>query len=141
MSSLRDQLQVIRDTRGVLNPEVVVEEARSEAHPLHARFEWDDGVAGERWRLQQAHVLIQSVKITYTDRKGNSKDIRAFQAVRHEEGSYVYEPTEEVIHDPVLNELVRREMDRDWHNLKARYDQFAEFTEMILADLQNNSAA
>lgn len=49
---------------GLLTAEVVVEDARNPSSPLHAHFDWDNDVAAEKWRLEQARRLIRSVKIT-----------------------------------------------------------------------------
>ena len=49
---------------GLLPARAVVKWARS--HPkseLHKRFEWSDSEAADKWRLQQARVLIASVTI------------------------------------------------------------------------------
>lgn len=48
---------------GLLLPADVVAEARSVASPLHHYFEWDDSVAAEAYRLDQARVLIRSVRV------------------------------------------------------------------------------
>lgn len=48
---------------GQLLPEAVVEEARPEDAPLHPVFEWDDAVAGELYRLNQARYFIRCVRI------------------------------------------------------------------------------
>ncbi len=41
----------------------LLEVARSESHPLHNEFEWDDSVAGEKYRLSQAAHMIRNVQI------------------------------------------------------------------------------
>lgn len=56
---LRTALQGIYDQHQQLTPAIVVDEARDAAHPLHSRFDWNDATAGEAWRRQQAHELIQ----------------------------------------------------------------------------------
>jgi len=57
------ELERIRKTRGGLKSEDVVEEARPEAAPLHPVFEWDDSVAGEKFRRVQASTLIRSIQV------------------------------------------------------------------------------
>lgn len=49
--------------RGVVQKEELLEVARPKSHPLHDEFEWDDSIAGERFRLQQAAFMIRSVRI------------------------------------------------------------------------------
>lgn len=134
--SLRDQLQAIYETHGQLTPRLVVDEARAADHPLHQRFEWDDAIAGEAWRRDQAHRLIQSVQIVYAKATETSpeKRVRAFHAVRSEKGN-VYEPVMDVIKDPFMRELVLRDMERAWKDMKARFEGFDEFWALVRQDV------
>lgn len=134
MSSLRDELQAIYDAHGKLTPKIVVDEARDDEHPLHPQFEWDDAVAGEKYRQHQARALIQSVKIKY--RNGDKlEEVRYFQSVRREDG-HSYEPTEKVIEDEVTREILLRDMEREWRQLLSRYSRFKEFVELVKRDLE-----
>lgn len=139
--SLRDQLLAIYDTHGELTPELIVDAARVESHPLHDRFEWDDKVAGEAWRRDQAHELIRSVRVIYreADDKEGARSVRAFHAVRSEQ-RHVYEPTEKVAGDPLLRQMVLRDMEREWRQLQRRYGHFVEFLEMLRRDLEKEAA-
>lgn len=137
--SLRDQLQSIYDARGKLTPEVVVDEAREPSHPLHSRFEWDDSVAAEKWRHEQAHELITSVRVSYKDAGGKPREIRQFHAIRREQG-HVYEPVENVLRDEVMTRILLADMEREWRALRKRYDQFSEFRSMVLGDLSEKAA-
>lgn len=61
------ELQKIAKRDGLLRPTVVVDEARNPKNPLHAYFEWDDAIAGERHRVESARRLIRQFKITFVD--------------------------------------------------------------------------
>lgn len=139
--SLRDQLQAIYDQHGKLTPEIVVNEARDKDHPLHNRFEWDNEVAGEAWRREQAHRLIQKVKVVYREADDNQpeKSVRAFHAVRSEKG-HVYEPVGKVVRDDFTRQLLLNDMRREWQALKRRYEEFEEFLHMVRADLGEDAA-
>lgn len=138
--SLRDQLEAIREKHGYLDPDVVVSEARAKNHPLHARFEWDDKVAGEAWRREQAHRLIQSVRIKYSA-NDTPKDVRAYLAVpRPDSPRPVYEPTEEVMRDEFTRKIVLATMEREWQTLKSRYGDLTEFSDMVQASLAESAA-
>lgn len=132
--SLRDQLQTIYEEHGRLTPAIVVDAARAEDHPLHDRFEWDDAIAGEQYRRHQAHELIRFAKVSRAREDSTIATARAFQAVRDEEG-FAYKPTDEVLGDPLMTKLVLADMEREWRQLKARYEAFKEFRELVLADL------
>ena len=49
---------------GSFDPAVFVEEARSENHPAHGWFEWDDGAAAERYRVWQARQFVHVRVVT-----------------------------------------------------------------------------
>lgn len=57
---------------GMISPQIVVEEAKDEKNPLHKWFNWDDSVAGEKWRLHQARLLINSIRVKIDFDKGTS---------------------------------------------------------------------
>lgn len=131
-----DELLAVRQQHGRLTPKLVVDTARNPAHPLHSRFEWDDSVAGEAWRRQQAHELIRKVKVVYreADESAPEKSVRAFVAVRAEEG-HVFDPVEEVAQDAFRQRLVLADMEREWKALYARYKEFGEFLKLVRRDL------
>lgn len=59
MINIREELLKLKNRSGVLEPQIVVETARSANHPLHDSFEWDDTVAGHKFRVEQARALIR----------------------------------------------------------------------------------
>jgi len=51
---------------GSLTPDLVVQDAESSDSPLHDLFEWDDGIAGHKYRIEQARNVITSVRVVIT---------------------------------------------------------------------------
>lgn len=134
--NLREQMQSIYDKHGRLEPALVVQEASDAGHPLHNRFEWDDSVAAHKYRLDQAHELITSIKITFRKAEDTEdRSVRAFHAVRDGQG-FAYEPVEKVVHNPVIREVVLADMEREWRQLYQRYQTFTEFATMVQKDLE-----
>lgn len=140
MSDLRAQLTAVYAKRGELTPENVLEEARDPDHPLHGRFTWDDTVAAEKWRRHEAHELIVSVKIRYADDETGLREVRAFHAVRTENG-HVYRPADEIVKDDIATKVLLADMRREWVALQRRYSHFEEFASMIREDLGLDKAA
>jgi hypothetical protein len=132
VTTLREELQRIYDDRGRMTPQILLDEARDPDHVLHARFEWDDSVAAEQWRVAQAAELIRSVKIRFRTPAGKQGEVRAFHVTKEEAtGSSVYRPTEEIVQDPFARELLLRDMNRDWRLFKARYEHLKEFADLV----------
>ena len=48
---------------GRLNPHDIVREASNVSNPLHTFFDWNDMTASEKWRVHQARLLLNSIKI------------------------------------------------------------------------------
>jgi hypothetical protein len=132
--SLRDELQAIYHQRGALNPTLVVDTARNSPESrLHQRFQWDDTVAGENYRLLQAQALIRSVRIVYkTDAKGVEQKRRAFVSTGQHDRPSDYLPTDEALADPFTHDLVLRQFERAILALRRQYGHLKEYDAMML---------
>ncbi|SDD61387.1 hypothetical protein SAMN04488581_2666 [Mycolicibacterium neoaurum] len=134
MSDLRSVLTAQYQKHGELTPQIVVEEARPDTAPLHNRFEWDDEVAGEKYRLVQAAELIRSVRITFSDNKtGERRYVRGFHSLRQagdtERGGYA--PTEEIVQDEIATKLLLNELKREIADLRKKYGHLEEFITVL----------
>jgi len=65
------------ESSGGLTPRRLVDASRPEDAPLHKCFEWNDGVAAERWREAQASYIIRSVEVSIEE---HMEPTRAFVA-------------------------------------------------------------
>lgn len=140
--SLRDHLRAVYDQHGQLTPELVVEVARPKNHPLHSRvFDRPQKQAAESWYRHRAHELIQSVKVTYREGDENEVTIRRYHAVRGEAGKTVYRSSEDIADDPFARKLVLADMERDWQQLRARYERFGEFLDLLEREVSEMVAA
>jgi hypothetical protein len=140
VSDLREELLAVRAEHGRLTPAALVEAATPKTHPLHSRFEWDNKVAGHKYRLSQARELIRVVKTAYVDAKGAPERVRFFHAIPDEQGM-AYQPADEVVHNDVATQILLNSMEREWRALRKRYERFAEFKSMVLGDLKVEEAA
>lgn len=113
------ELQRIRDKHEGITPEVLVDESRPEAAPLHPAFTWDDAVAAENWRKDEARHIVKSVRVEYAD---SSEPEPAYVNVKRsepEEGGDVsfsyYENTRAAVQDFSLYESA-------WRSARASVD-------------------
>jgi hypothetical protein len=138
MSSLRTILQGIYENEGRLTPALVVDEARPVKSELHHCFEWDDTVAGERWRLEQAAELIRSVKVIRATKDDVAPGVRSWMVDREKPAPRSYEPVEDLLSDPLQRKLLLASFKRDWASFQARYQRLQEFATTIQASLAAN---
>lgn len=72
---------------GALTAANLVSVSRPEDAPLHGEFEWNDTEAAERWREQQARVLISSITVISADLPA-SEPVKAFVNVLYSQPEY-----------------------------------------------------
>lgn len=136
MSSLRDALQRIYDTEGTLTPNAVVDSARPDDAPLHDRFEWDDEVAGEKYREVQAAELIRSVTVTFQEPSTRERtQVRVFHHVETEEAGPHYVPLSELDGDEYLRRQVLDRANREWKTLYSRYQGLSGWLDTVRKDI------
>lgn len=56
-------LKKIEAADGTLTAKGVLKKAKAKTHELHGQFDWNDTIAGGKWRLEQARRLIRSVVV------------------------------------------------------------------------------
>jgi hypothetical protein len=132
--SLRDQLATIYEQHGKLTPSLVVDAARPKSSPLHSRFEWDNRVAGEKYREVQAGELIRSVKVRRSIGDDDTEAVNAYHSVTRADGT-AYEPIEEIMADEVSVQIVLRQAEREWRQMHRRYKHLAEFLKIVREDV------
>lgn len=80
-----NELRRIQNVYGRITPEIIVNESEDPQSLLHPIFEWDNKKAAFNYRLQQARVLLNNIKIAViTD--GESKEISVFEVTSLQEG-------------------------------------------------------
>ena len=116
-------------------PQRLVEEARSDAHPMHPMFQWDDDKAAHAFRLHQARRVISSLRVQF---KESDRPMPAFFNVvsRKDEESgprHVYVSTQAAMaKDATRQAIVESELKRILQML-ARVQAFPEFAPLIRA--------
>jgi hypothetical protein len=107
---------VSKAANGRLTPEAVVNAARSTKSPLHWHFEWDDKLAAQAHRLDQARTLIRLIRVE--DEKTQDA-VPAFVSVSDHGTSY--RSIGEVTSSRELQLLVLRQAERDLKAFERRY--------------------
>lgn len=133
--AVANELQKIYDENGELTAPLVLSEAASPSSPLHRHFEWDDSVAGQKYRLEQARDLIRSVRIeVLDDSPSGPRRVRAYLNAVDESGRS-YRRTEDVVANDRLRSDVMASWEREINALKARNKLFAAiYDEWITAE-------
>jgi len=116
-----------------LTPEAVVKEARKKRNPLHHYFEWDDSLAAEHYRCEQARYMIRSLEVTIVPNAKQPEKtltVRSYLSVGSgiEDGKdSQFHSIEAVVSDSELRDQVLRKI---WNRLLALKQQYQHLTEL-----------
>lgn len=115
---------VSKNNDGFLEPKNVVNAARDKKSPLHNIFEWDNSVAGEKYRTIQASMLICSITIQEVE---SEPPRRYFSSIKPMgEGKSAYLPTSVALGNTFFrNQLLQKAID-DLDAAKKKYGNIAE---------------
>ena len=107
-TKINDELNTLEK----VTPKAVVEKARDENTELHQVFEWDDTIAAQKHREQQARIMLSQL-IVVRDKadKKSTTPVRLYVNIKKH--SQTYEPITVVVKD------------------KDKYESLAEFKELI----------
>lgn len=113
---------------GRLIPAAVVEVARNRNSVLHKHFEWDDSVAADAYRLDQARTLVRCIHVDEVDT--NSGHARAFLSIRDMEGTS-YRSFKEIVESVDLQSKVLAQAERDLIAWENRYRDIQDICELV----------
>jgi hypothetical protein len=134
-----ERLETIRNSGDLLTAPRVVEDARPEDALLHSVFEWDDSVAAEEFRREQARMLLRSV-VAIPESAPESPAIRAFVVVS-EVGEQSYVPTYFAMSDEQLRAQVVARALVELRQFQARYRELNELADIFAAINRVSTAA
>ena len=107
-------------------PERILDYARNEDTELHKCFEWDDSIAGENWRKQQARMIVCNL-VYVDDKKKEPSKLRVFYQSEEKE----YKPVKFTLQKKdEYQELLERAL-KELHAFKEKYKMLTELDEIM----------
>ncbi|MEY8313484.1 hypothetical protein AALA61_16315 [Oscillospiraceae bacterium 42-9] len=73
-----EYLETLEQAHGEITPKIVLDSARLESSLLHPCFEWNDGVAAEKYRETQARFLIRNLVVKVEQADSPPQAVRAY---------------------------------------------------------------
>jgi thioredoxin reductase len=115
---------------GGLTPKRLLEASRDENTPLHEEFEWDDAIAAESYREQQAAYIIRNIVIQTTSEE--KKPVRAFFNVANDDARE-YRSLDVIINTPTLRDRLFESAKNEMQSFKDKYESLCELTPVFSA--------
>lgn len=119
--------QELTESEDGLTPQKLVEVSRDEDHPLHGEFEWDDTIAAEAYRVEQAKKLIRDITIVQGETA--KKADRGF--VITPGGNHMYVPLNDALSNEEWKNNLLEAAKRDMIAFVAKYRRLTELTKVI----------
>lgn len=119
-----------------LTAENLLDKAKNKNSPLHNFFDWDNSSAAEKWRIQQARIIINEVKIIV-----NSKEMYAFENVQvqvstnntEQETKREYKPIVEILSkDEYRKQVIQTALDNVTY-WKEKYSEYSELKPIFVS--------
>lgn len=115
-------------------PQAVVDDARPEGSPLHPAFTWDDTVAAEKYRVEEAKYLIRHVYVLPEEGAKDPEPVRAFVSVMDRESEDDrYMPIARVMSDEQYRDQLLGEALSYFISGRRRYARFSELARIFAA--------
>lgn len=109
-------------------PQAIVDYARSNETELHKCFEWDDSVAAETYRREQANTLLNNlVYVVREDVNSVPKEVKAFVNTKKKEE---YKPIEYVLRSPTEYQKLKDKAMRELMSTRNKYSEVTEYQDI-----------
>lgn len=112
-----------------LTPENVVEYAKNTNTTLNRLFEWNDEIAGKKWRIQQARKILNNITVEIVGKDEQKKPIRAF--VKTTTKKEEYRNIESVVSDAEQYSLLLNMAYKELNVTKNKYQTLQEIQELL----------
>jgi len=120
------------EKRKKTTPQDVVDIARPKKAPLHDAFEWDDSVAGEAWRRDQAGSMIRALVVVHVE-KGETRKIRAIVSISNNITGRQYMSIGKVLKSEDLTKAMIADAFESLGHWRNKYSHLKEFAEIVQA--------
>ena len=113
-----------------ITPDNVVEAAKNKESVLHNMFEWNDTIAGEKYRKIQARQIIGSIRVEVVSTRSEEepKTVRAFVQTKMRTN---YEPIETVVKDVDKYQLLLEKAYAELNRIREKYSTLEEIQELL----------
>ena len=107
----------------------VVKKARNEDSEMHGVFEWDDSIAGEKYREHQAGKMVRNIVFVKESNSKEKSNVRFFMSTGNRDRTY--SPTKLIVRNrSAYEELLDRALN-ELRAFKNKYQALSELEEIL----------
>ena len=114
-----------------LTPANLVDASRAEDAPLHDEFEWDDEIAGEAYRKEQARMMITNLAIVIEEHK--QEPVRAYYSFEYgfRKNTSTYVSTIKILSDSDKRTQLLERAKSEMIAFKSKYSMLTELADVF----------
>lgn len=121
----------IKQVYGRLTAKTVLEASKPKKALFHKCFEWNDTAAAEKYRLQQARVLINNIQVTIVRSGNDVVELPVYEIVKDTKGRNNYVDVTNIINDQQNLNLIKRKAKRELEYWKTKYETYDQLSHVI----------
>ncbi len=128
-----DHLETLRVKNGDrLNAELVVKDAEPEEATLHPIFEWNNNLAGHKYRCEQARYVMRHLVVEYAVEDREPKETRVYVTI-HDNPDGPYIRYNQALSNPEHRELLIERALRELIRTRTEYEDLTELADVFAA--------
>lgn len=125
-----EEFEKIEKEYGKVTSDVILQKAEVEESPLHELFEWDDAVAGHKYRLSQATNIIINLACE-VEEQPKAKPVRAYYNVSTDEKKGKFINMKTAFANPDTKDIILQRAKKELDAFVEKYENLTELSEVI----------
>lgn len=126
------EFEQIEAENGFITPQAVVDRARPEDSVMHKLFEWDDSIAAEKYRNQQAGCIIGALVVTKSENNYNKRAfVNIVQSPHAPHSKPQYIRVDRAFSDPVSKKIILDNAIAELKRFKEKYATLKELSKVF----------
>lgn len=123
-----EEIMEICDSLESATPQDILDKARNESSELHKCFTWDDSIAAEKWRLNEARVVVRQLVIKEDKVPTDRPEVRLLYSTDNRSG---YKPTEVILQKEDEYKSLLKQAYAELRAFKVKYAMLRELQEIF----------
>lgn len=121
------ELEIIEATTELTNFNILQYAKTHKSSELNKCFEWDNTIAGEKYRMQQANNILASISIVVTE---EDEPVKAFVNIKTHEEKRVFKSIVKVLENDEEYQQLLKKAERDFISYKDKYNKLVEMKDL-----------
>ena len=121
------ELEIIESTDELTNFNVLQYAKMHKSSELNKCFDWDNTVAGEKWRMQQANNILASISVVVIE---HEEPVKAFVSIKTPEEKRVFKSIVKVLNNEEEYNQLLNKAEKEFISYKDKYNKLVKMKDL-----------